>query len=189
MRNAWDDECTAFEEEFEQKQRRATASNNAGIDLATLRRSFCLGRAMLVTTVSNIGDSMISACIRQQAQTPAVSKANTYRIGANIMSRICSFEGCRNFLFAQMRGAIKLGRMLQALQPNWKKTAAFKGFDSKLIGVDQQLLIKYIKHRVVPILKRLERLHAWNMADAVQQLITSIVSSRGQTRCSPPVAE
>ncbi|EHK42204.1 hypothetical protein TRIATDRAFT_287556 [Trichoderma atroviride IMI 206040] len=189
MRNDWDDEVTASEEEFERKQRRATASDTGSIDLATLRRSFRLGRAMLVTTVSDIGDSMIFACIRHQAQTAAVTKANTYRLGANFISRICSFEGCRKFLFAQVRGAIKLGKMLQVLQPNWKNTVAFNGFDSKLIGVDQRLLIRYIKHRIVPILERLERVHAWNMADAVQQLVTCINLGRGQTKHPPSIVE
>lgn len=188
-RHAWHDECTASEEEFEHKQRRAKASNTANIGLTTLRRSFRLGRAMLVTTVSDIGDTMISACMRYQEQTAAVTKANKNKLGANIMSRICSFEGCRSFFFAHMRGAIELGNMLQALQPNWKITVAFNRFDSKLIGVDQQLIIKYIKHRVVPILKRLEQVHAWNVADAVQQLVVCIVSGRGQTGCSPSAVE
>lgn len=187
-RNACDDECTASEEEFEKNRRRATMSATAGIDLAILRRSFRLGRTMLVTTVSDIGDTMISACMRHQTQAPAVTKANTYRLGANIVSRLCSLEGCRKFFFAHLTGTIKLGKMLQALQPSWKYRVAFNGFDSKLVVVNHQLLIKYVKHRVVPILKRLEQVHAWKMADAVQQLVTCISLGRGQTK-HPPILE
>lgn len=189
MRNACHNECTASEEEFEKNQRRATANDTAGIDLATLRRSFRHGRAMLVTTVSDIGDSMLFACIRNQAQTAPVTKANIYRVGANVISRTGSFEGCRSFFFAQIKGIIRLGKMLQVLQPNWKHRVASDGFDSKLAGIDQQLLMKYIKRRVAPILKRLEQAYAWNMADTVQQLLTCINLGRGQTKHPPAIIE
>lgn len=190
MRNACHNECTASEEQFEKSQRRATTSDSAGIGLATLRRSFRLGRAMLVTTVSDIGDNMIFACIRNQAQIAVATRANISSVGANVISRTGSFEGCRNFFLAQIRGVIKLGKMLQALQPNWKQGVASNGFDRKLAGVDQQLLTKYIKRRVAPILKRLEQAHAWNMADAVQQLVTCINLGRGaQTKHPSSIVE
>ncbi|KAL7919736.1 hypothetical protein ACQKWADRAFT_322698 [Trichoderma austrokoningii] len=188
-RNGWNHECAASEEQFEQKQRREAANDTAGIDLATLRRSFCLGRAMLVTTVSDLGDSMIFACIRNQARITAVIKANVYSYSANITNRSSFFGGCRNFFFAHTRGAIKLGKMLQALQPNWRNRMTFNGFNSKLLGVNRQLLIKCIKHRILPLLQGLKRVHAWNVADAVQQLVACIQLSRGQTRHPPSIIE
>lgn len=176
-RNSWNDECTASEEQFEQKQRRATASDN----LATLQRSFRHSRAMLVTTVSDIGDTMILACLRHQVQTVAVSKANAYRLGANI-GRTYFFEDCRSFFIAHITEAVKLRKMLRALQPSWMNKVSLNVFNGKLVGVNRQLLIKYIKHRVIPVLKNLEQMHTWNMADAVQQLVTCIKQSRGQTK-------
>lgn len=142
---------------------------------------------MLVTTVSDIGDNMIFACLRHQAQTVAVTKANVYRLRANIISRTRSFEGCRNFCIAHFTEAVKLRKMLQTLQLNWIKKVALSVFSGKLVGDNQRLLTKYIKSRVTAVIKSLEQMHAWNMADAVQQLVTCMNLGGGQTKHPPSI--
>jgi hypothetical protein len=189
MRSAWDNECAASEEQFKQNQRRETESNTVGVDLATLRRSFCCGRAMLVTTVSDISDAMMFACIQHQAQTAAVTKANAYRLGINMISRSCFFEGCRRFFAAQVTGAVKLRMRIRALQPNWINRVAFNVFYGRLVGVDQQLLTKYIRHRVIRVFKSLKQVPAWNMTDAVQQLVRCIKLNQGEIKHPHSIAE